>query len=191
MKTAMKPQVRRLGETAAALRNQTSTYFSITRLTGLKSLCREPELAAQFVLHLAERTLRRVEDSGCPAYTEPVDWQRYQALILEAVTLMKESLCQGKSNLSALRTVLRKVESVQTDTGKEIWGHPTRNIHSQDVLVIEGALQCLLAPEVAPFWAYQTARDYVEQYNPSYGTGLIPESIPMLEDVIGFWIGRI
>ena len=43
----MKLQVRKLAEMATALRDKTSTYFSITRLTSLKSLCKEPTTAAQ------------------------------------------------------------------------------------------------------------------------------------------------
>lgn len=33
----------------------------------------------------------------------------------------------------------------------------------------------------------ELARAYTEEYNPSYGTGLIPESIPMFNDIISFW----
>jgi hypothetical protein len=54
--------------------------------------------------------------------------------------------------------------------------------------VIEEALRCLLADRgTMPIWAYQAARDYAEQYNPRYGTGLIPSSAPMMEDIAGFW----
>ena len=148
----MKPQIRKLIETATALQNKTSTYFSITRLTSLKSLCKEPAIAAQFVFYLAERTFERVQNAPCPKYTQPADWQHYQALIAEAITLMKKYLHKpGEKNLSALREMRRKVESVQTYTGKEIWGHPIRSIHSREVLVIEDALQCLISPDAAPF----------------------------------------
>ncbi len=50
----VQPQIRRLAETAAALRAGTSTYFAITRLTSIKSLCKQPERAAQFVCYRAE-----------------------------------------------------------------------------------------------------------------------------------------
>ncbi len=187
----MKPQVRKLAETATALREKTSTYFSITRLTSLKSLCKEPSTAAQFGFHLAERTFEKVQNAPCPGYTEPPDWHRYQVLIAECVAMMKKYLRKPTgNNLSALREMWRKVESVQTYTGKEIWGHPIRSIHSREVLVTEDALQCMISPEAVGFWAYQTARDYTEQYNPHYGSGLIPESVPMLEDIVSFWHSR-
>jgi hypothetical protein len=42
-------------------------------------------------------------------------------------------------------------------------------------------------PEDAGFWAYHAARAYAERYDPQYGTGLIPESAPMMEEIVRFW----
>jgi hypothetical protein len=81
------------------------------------------------------------------------------------------------------------VGSYQTYSGEQIWGHPLRTIHSNEVLTIEDALLCITQPWAAPYWAYQTAKDYAERYNPRYGTGLIPESLPLLDDIIAFWTG--
>jgi hypothetical protein len=188
----MNQQIRRLAKTATALRAGTSTYFPITRLTSIKSLCKEPEMAAQFVFYLAERTLEKVHARPCPAYTDPADWTHYQTLITEAISLMRDYLqAPTEKNLSQLRSMLRKAEAVQAYTGERVWGHPLRTIHSNDVLVIEDALRCMTPPDAAPYWAYQTARDYSECYDPRYGTGLIPESLPMLEDIIGFWTNRL
>jgi hypothetical protein len=39
----------------------------------------------------------------------------------------------------------------------------------------------------AGYWAYHAARDYAERYDPHYGTGLIPESAPMVKAIVGFW----
>jgi hypothetical protein len=33
----------------------------------------------------------------------------------------------------------------------------------------------------------QLAREFIEGYKPQYGTGLIPESLPMLLEVAEFW----
>lgn len=188
---ALQPQIRRLIETATALRTGISTYFAITRLTNIKSLCKEPEVAARFVLYLAERTLERMQAQPCPAYTAPADWTRYQALVGEAVVLMRDYLqAPSDANRGPLWKVLRKAEGVQTYSGEKIWGNPLRTIHSTEVLIIEDALLCITQPWAASYWAYQTAKDYAERYNPRYGTGLIPESLPMLDDIIAFWIGR-
>jgi hypothetical protein len=34
-----------------------------------------------------------------------------------------------------------------------------------------------------PYYAYKLAREFLEGYKPQYGTGLIPESVPMLLEV--------
>lgn len=148
-------------------------------------------MANEFVFYLARCTAAKAPADRPPKYTKPRDWQHYRKLIVEAVTLMRKHLRQpNEQSLTALRAMRQKVEGVQTYPGKEIWGHPIRDIHSREVLVVEDALQCMLTPQAAPFWAYQTARDYTEQYNPSCGTGLVPESVPMLEDIIEFWRNR-
>ncbi len=186
----VQPQVRRLIETATALRAGTSTYFAIMRLTSVKSLCREPEAAARFVFHLAERTFEMMQAQPCPSYTDPADWTRYQALVAEAVAVMRDYLqALSEANRGPLWTVLRKAEAVQTYCGEQVWGHPLRTIHSTEVLVIEDALLSLTQPRAAVYSAYQTAKDYAERYDPRYGTGLIPESLPLLDDIIAFWIG--
>ena len=57
------------------------------------------------------------------------------------------------------------------------------------VLIIENSLRCVLSwtVEEAGYWAYHAARDYAERYDPHYGTGLIPESAPMVKAIVGFW----
>jgi hypothetical protein len=187
----VQPQIRRLIETATALRAGTATYFPITRLTNVKSLCKEPEIAARFVLHLAERTLERMQAQARPTYTDPADWARYQALVGEAVALIGDYLhAPSEQGQGQLRSILRSVAAVQAYSGEQIWGRPLRTIHSAEVLIIEDALRCITQPWAAPYWAYQTAKDYAERYDPRYGTGLIPESLPLLDDIIAFWIGR-
>ena len=108
-----------------------------------------------------------------------------------AVVVMREYLqAPTELNRRQLWAVLKKAEAVQTYSGEQIWGRPLRTIHSNDVLVVEDALRCISSSSAAPSWAYQTAKDYAERYDPRYGTGLIPESVPLLDDIIAFWTER-
>jgi hypothetical protein len=68
------------------------------------------------------------------------------------------------------------------------WG-AIRVIQNRQVLIIENSLRCVLSwtAEEAGYWAYHAARDYAERYDPHYGTGLIPESAPMVKAIVGFW----
>jgi hypothetical protein len=62
-----------------------------------------------------------------------------------------------------------------------------RLIRDADLLLFEYALGCLLEPYATGHWAYQTARHYAERYDPRHGTGLTPESAPLVRDIADFW----
>ena len=184
----MTPQIRKLEETVEALRAKNATYFPIMRLTGLKRLSADPDMAARFVFHLAGCVHRKVRGAPPARYTKLADWKRYQAVIAKAMSLMRKHLkVPGAETLEPLYDIRVQAEEVQGYTGRRIWGSAIRSIHSRDVLVIEDALNGILQPESSAYWAYKTARDYAERYNSRYGTGLVLESIPALEDILRFW----
>ncbi|MCI0477953.1 MAG: hypothetical protein L0Y55_17055, partial [Anaerolineales bacterium] len=79
------------------------------------------------------------------------------------------------------------IQAAQNEIIRPMGKYPVRVIRSMRLLGIENALGCAAFPESAPDWAYRAARTYCERYNPHYGTGLIPESLPFLQDVIRFW----
>jgi len=185
---AQRKRIRTLMEMTAALKEGRSTHFSITRLTSIKSLCQSPPVAAQFAVYLAERTWAKVNAGTGPQHLTPAEWSQHQALLAQALPRMKNHLQRPtEKTRSALREILPEIEQVQSFTGQYCWGSPIRSIHNRDVLVIEDAVNCLLSPQEASHWAYITARDYTERYNPRYGTGLVPESVPLLEDLLQFW----
>jgi hypothetical protein len=191
MKSLPKPTARKIDKFVAimqALHSGKNTYFSITCLTSIKGLCQEPETAARFVAHLAEKTQDKVNLGDFPQSVEPEKWEHYKVLINEAMSYIKAHMESATpESLSALRVMLPKLRGIQQFTGKQYWGHPLISINSTDVLILENAVECILSPWAAPRIAYETARNYCECYDPRYGTGLIPESAPLLEDVIRFW----
>ena len=56
-----------------------------------------------------------------------------------------------------------------------------------ELLVVETALQCALHPWASSDLGYRLARQYAERYNSRYGSGLITESAPFVEDIAEFW----
>ena len=181
-------KIRKLDEVVCALKEGNETYFSITKLTSIKSLCKNPGIAAQLAFYLSMLTLKKVNSSSCPDYTVPTDWERYKKLISRSVSLMNEFMKdRGETNQSSLRNMLKQVQEVQNETRRGHYGSVIRTIHSIDLLVIEDSICCMLYPDNVSYIAYKLAKNYTEKYNPRYGTGLVPESAPLLEDILSFW----
>jgi len=189
-KTAAK--VRKLAETAAALRSGTDICFSITRLTSLKSLCQDRPAAERFVFYLAEPMLEQMAQQSPYSQVSAAEWASYQDLAAQAVAGMRAYLdAPTPEQQATLRRLLVQVQGAQSEYDRPLGRGPFRVIHSQQLLLIEQALHtiCARSPKEAGHWAYQTARSYAERYDPRHGAGLIPESAPLLEDIVRFWAG--
>lgn len=182
-----KAKIAKLAAAAHALTSGQETYLSITKLTSLKSLCQEPEVANQFVFFLAHRTQARMEAVLRPEHTGEAEWNPYQSLIAEAVTAMSQYLANPlPANLLALRQLKNRVSAVQNEY-KTVGWNTVRIIYSRDVLLTEYAMECILSPDLAAKYAYRAGREYTERYEPHYGTGLIPASAALLADIVQFW----
>jgi len=179
------PKIRQLATIARELREGAS--FNITRLTTLKSLCEDATAAAQFAFHLAQLTYRRMQEKGCPFHLDPQQWEYYKQVVDEAIRQMQRYIEQPTQEAADLvQERLSDVRAIQNTYRNQGWG-PVRVIHSTEVLLIEYALSCLLQHTASADWGYHLARQYAERYNSRYGTGLIPESAPFVEDIADFW----
>ena len=184
-----KARIAKLATVAQTLRDGSETYFSTTKLTSLKSLCKEPQTANHFVFYLAQRTQVKMETVPRSNYTSEIDWNLYQSLIADAVSAMGNYLENPTGgNKMALQQLRNQVRATQDEQRRVGW-NTVRTIHSPEVLIIEYALECMLSPPFAPDYAYRAGRHYTERYEPRYGTGLIPASAPMLADIVQFWHG--
>jgi hypothetical protein len=177
--------IRALEQIVSDLRQGQS--YQITRLTRLKRLCAEAEAATQFAAFVAQRSLQRLVERKPPDTVAPERWERYIALATEAVDRMREYLVEGTPEArAALRGQMRALEQAQS-TYKHIPYGAVRIVECWEAMLIETALRCVLTPYDSARLGYELARDYVERYDPHYGTGLIPASAEPLEEVIGFW----
>ena len=175
-------KIRTLAQIASDLRQ--GKDYSITRLTMLKSLCSDPDAAAQFAFYLAKKIQQAMKRPGRPPSKTQ---QRYQRLVGSAVRRMRKHLKEGITETeSSLGDIHSEVRSVQNQYEHQRWG-AVRIIKSTELLVVETALECVLHPWASADLGYRLARQYAERYNPRYGTGLIPESAPMVEDIAEFW----
>ena len=178
-------KIQTLDQIAADLRQ--GEHFRITRLTMLKSLCGDADNTAAFALYIAKKTQQAMKTRSCPDHVEAESWRRRQRLAARAVRGMAKHLKEATTKTkSSLDDLLSEIRGVQNQHKHQQWG-PVRIIKSRELLVVEMALECVLQPWASPDLGYRVARQYAERYNSRYGTGLIPESAPFVEDIAEFW----
>ena len=184
-------RLRKLAQLPAEAR-RSRFAVSTTRLTVLKSLCRQPEVARRFVTYLALRTWHRVEKVKRKTYHPKEEWARHREMIGQTVAALKNYLKKpSEVKRSGLWTLFSELANEQNEYSW-IRGASVRNITDTDLLLVEYALRTVLADEASiPLWAYQTARHYAERYDPSHGTGLTPASAPLLRDIVDFWVQEL
>jgi len=176
-------RVQKLEDALEDLRKGNSNYFSITKLTSMKSLCRDEEYRKEYCVYLASLVMDNAE-----SLMEKDNAGGIFNLIQQAYHVI-EIVAKDRSNINVVvaNATLSRLKNSQ-DQYKRVKWTTVRIITSRDLLILENILQCLLSPtDIAASYAYEATRNYVEKYNPHYGTGLIPESIPMLEKIICFW----
>src|SRR4051795_10488290 len=109
-------KVRKLAQLPEEAR-QSRFAVSITRLTVLKSLCREPEVGARFVTYLAQRTRERVEEKARrPGYLVTQEWARHREMIDRAVAELEHYLDHPSHEArSRLWTLLDELSGEQNE----------------------------------------------------------------------------
>ncbi len=174
---AVVEKVRKLAGIAEGLRR--GERFEITRLTSLKGLCKDPLAAQAFAMFLAVSARKKAEEKKAP--------ERVMELMARAIKEMRAYLNEpNEEQKERLYSLLREMEQEQNEHRRISWG-TVRVVHSMELVVAENALKSVLRDHEAPAWLYQSARDYAERYDSRYGTGLIPSSAPMVQEIADFW----
>jgi hypothetical protein len=181
---------------------QCRSALPISRLTILKSLCREHEFTDRFVTYLAMRTMQKVAAiKKPPRRLSEEDWSRQNALMNRAVSALvqysarlpeehRDPAWPSQEHRDRLCELCRGLTD-EHDEYKRIRGASVRIIKNPDLLLVEYALQTVLADEdTLPAWAYQTARHYAERFDSRHGTGLTPKSAPLVQDIVDFWMSE-
>ncbi|NEP45467.1 MAG: hypothetical protein F6K35_42130 [Okeania sp. SIO2H7] len=158
-------------------------WISVTRLTSIKSLCKDDEIAAEhFGLFIAQKVLDKMKAKGCPEHTPEEEWKLYKKVITDGINLMKDyrsnPTYEGKE---AMRKMLREIDVLQGDDRRRVHWTTVHFVRSGDLLKLDYALRCFVDRDF-PYWAYRLAREYVEKYS-----DITVESIPMLLEVAEFW----
>ncbi len=104
---------------------------SITRLTTIKSLCKDPQVAAAFTKYLASLAAETLNTRSRPSHLSKEQWQTFRCLAVEGMTALEGDLPRNE-----LREVLIKVRNSQ-NVVKHISWNDFRTIECGELLQIE------------------------------------------------------
>lgn len=176
-------RVRKLEQALKELREGKNTYFSITKLTSIKGLCKDEYRRNNYCLHLASLVMENAEKDE-----RKQNYRQIRELLQEAYGVIIGLVEHNKEKDKTIaRETLLNIRGSQNEVKQVKWT-TVRIIKSNNLLILENILQALLSPpDTALMYVFDATKHYVEEYNPKYGTGLIVDSIPMLERIIDFW----
>jgi len=102
---------------------QSPFVVSITRLTSLKSLCREPDRATRFVTCLARKTLENMKrEKETPSHTDTPNHGSNRRMMQEALEGMEAWQKNPSETLrQTLSDLLGKMRAVQNKHRKSAW----------------------------------------------------------------------
>ncbi|MFB2921217.1 hypothetical protein [Aerosakkonema funiforme] len=159
----------------------------ITRLTSIKSFCNDEIATQKFAIYIAKRVQEQRNQDGRPEHFNESEWSQQKQSLDEAIGLMETYIKDSTyENQQSFRRLLREIDSLQGDDYRKFQWTTVHFVRSGDLLKLEYALRCFVEQDF-PYWAYKLAREYVERYASQYGTGITPESIPMLLEIAEFW----
>ncbi|HCF30529.1 MAG TPA: hypothetical protein DEV81_25780 [Cyanobacteria bacterium UBA11049] len=181
-------KIKKWVETAKQLRTENIIFaLPITRLTSIKSLCQDEIAAEHFALYLSKQVQKQTKDASCPSNLSPSEWEIHKTLIADAIAIKERYIenptYEGKQSLQRL---LRQIDELQGDDFRNVHWTTVHFVKSGYLLKLEYAIRCFTERDF-PYYAYKLAREYTESYEPRYGSGLIPESVPRLLEVAEFW----
>ena len=179
-------KIKKLEEALDKLKLGEERYYVITKLSSIKSLCQNETLRQHYCWYLFDCVKRQLEAKVTEAHQQTPKEQFIFNLVHEIAQVMA-GMQEGKDVSNALHKHRSQLAHYPSDYKKIKWT-TVRLIKSTDLLIIEYLIDCLLSTDdSAQKLAYHATRAYVEEYDPSVGTGLITKSIPMFEDVVVFW----
>ena len=176
-------RVQRLEDALEDLRDGNSKYFSITKLTSMKSLCKDDYFRKEYCVYLATLVMDKSKAlAGKDGAVRIIELIQSAHRII--INIANDS---SNKNVVAAREILSQLGGFQDQYIRVKWS-TVRIINDKDILILEDILQSLLTQtDNAASYAYDATRTYVEKYDPLHGTGLVVESIPMLEKIVYFW----
>ena len=129
-------KVQKLRQLVADLRG--SQQFEVTRLTVLKSLGKDPDLAHRFASYLAKKVMMRLKQGQ-----ERKSSDEHKCLMKQPLTAMKTLRTQPAEAKDRMRELREQMRQQQNEHRNVPWT-TVRIIHDWNLFMIESALECFL-----------------------------------------------
>ena len=166
---------------------QGETYLSITRLIVLKKLCKNQIAKRHFAKCLCDITYKACKGDKSIG-------KNMKSLIEQTLQLMESILVHngkyGKPDYpnqlkKKIELIYNELTNYQNQTRSGHYGIQIRTITNMNLFIVELGIKCFLFEDERA--GYELGRHFSEKYNASYGTGLIPESLSNVQNIIRFW----
>lgn len=179
---AVRQKIKKLRKDLIGLENMGSYgCFQSTRLRTVSGLCKDEDDLCHFAFYIANKVAERILEKE----DEKIVVKTLTARAMEVMSLYLSN--PSSENRKVISDLHYDLKAYQNKTRKVGWTR-VRTIQHWDLHLIEVCVSCFLYKNDEKK-GYELARTYCEKYNPSRGTGLIPESIPFVRDVVEFWEG--
>jgi hypothetical protein len=170
-------KIEKLSEIAEELR--LGNKFHVTRLTIIKGLCAEPEATTAFALFLSLKIQKKMRQKKYP--------QEFRHLVDRVVKeLTSYSADPTEERHAWLSSLCREMGAEAKQYMKRGW-NVGRMLKHRDLVLVDECVRSVIERSEAPFWAYHASKDYVVRFDAQYGSGLIPNSAPAVEEIAEFW----
>lgn len=184
LETAVANKIKKWLKTVKETETETR-YFGlpITRLTSIKSLCKDDHKSAQqFALFITQKVYHKMNNMSRPEYYSEEEWNNDQQFLVEGIKQMEQYIeTSDKEKEQELFKLLKEVDNSQGDDIRRVHWNTVHFVRSGYLLKLEYALRCFIYGDF-PYWAYKLGAEYVNQKD-----GITSESVPMLLEIAEFW----
>lgn len=184
LETAVANKIKKWLNTVQEIETKT-LYFGlpITRLTSIKSLCKDDENSAErFALFITQKVAHQMNKISRPERFSEEKWNNDKQFFADGIKLMEEYIeAPSYENKQEMFKLLREVENSQGDDIRRVHWTTVHWVRSGYLLKLEYGLRCFIDRDFT-YWVYKLAREYVEK-----DSGITSESVPLLLEIAEFW----
>ena len=88
--SSIKPKIKKLAQIVNELNK--GNYFSITRLTTIKSLSEDLRAVEEFALNFSKLAQKKMEDKEAPSQINKNEWKKFKDIVTKAIIQLENYL---------------------------------------------------------------------------------------------------